>query len=170
MSLTSAFTSALRFGVVGLGVGVLAGVLHSTISGNNDDANVKKRYPESLRNAKRLLEHDEGHMSMVELSHLRFHAPEKYDDLITNLERMLNAEVKSKENLKLLDRKAVIKWRMVAKRASDNAIQLTREIRAIVETEHPAALESFDTSAACVTEMVNASLHNVLMDSAESLA
>ena len=169
MSLTSAFTAALRFGVVGAGVGVLAGVLHSTLSGSSNETNMNG-YPESLRAAKRVLNHDEGHIAMVELSHLRFHAPAKYDDLITNLERMLNAEAKSKENLKLMDRKGIIKWRMVAKRASDAVVQLTREFRAIVETEHPAALESFDTSAACITELVNASLHNVLMDSAEMLA
>lgn len=168
MSLSAAVSAAVKFGIVGAVAGAAAGVFKITMFG--DDSEDMRGYPASLRASKNVLEHEEASLALTELSHLRYHVPDVYDDLVHNINRMLNAEQKSKENAKNMDRRAVTKWRMEAKRTSDAAIGLVRKFRAVVESDHPAALESFDQAAATISDIVTASLHNVLMDSAAMLS
>ena len=165
-NISNTIVSGLKFAALGAGIGLAAGVVKATVSGSSQ---ASSSYPASLRDATHVSANDDAMNALVELSYLRYHAPSSYDDLATNMDRLLMSEAKVKKGASAEDRKAVTHWRMEAKRSSDKAVMAVRAFRTVVEKEHPGALTVYDEAAAAVQDIVNSSLHNVLIESSSMI-
>ena len=95
MSISEAVITGLKFAAVGAGLGAAAGIIKVTAFGPSEP---NSSYPTSLREAKHVHAHDDAYNALGELSHLRYHAPETFDALTRNMDRLLMSEtmVKSK--------------------------------------------------------------------------
>ena len=162
MSLSDAIYTSVKFALVGAGIGAGLGIGRVALFGSTD---IKESYPTSLRQASHVQNNDELWNAMVELSYLRHRAPVFFDTLCRSMDRLLLCETTIKEKSASGDRKAVAHWRMQSKLASDAALKSTRLFRSVIEADMPQALTVFDESASCVQDVIDACLHNILMES-----
>lgn len=167
MSISTAFTSGLKFAVLGAGLGGAVGILKTVVANSQSSGDTGQ--PASLRSAIHVKQHDDVSAALQELAFLRYHAPDIFDDVVARLDKVLLSEkmvsAKASEN----DRRGAAKWRMEAKRGSDMCVNSLRKFRIILEDAHPGALQVFDEQAGEVQEAINGALHNILLDSSAML-
>lgn len=165
----NAFQKSIKFASVGAGVGAVASIVHTLFEdggGQNNDENKDSGDP--LAGLDALKKRTDAMNAATELALLRFNHAVSFDRAMRAVNRLLVSYKKVKEAVKAGEVARVTKWQLEAQRSNSVAVENLRVFLAHVEERHPAAMENAEELLALLQEIIDETVTNVLMETANA--